>query len=54
MSTQLEYFKELIEEKGYKFTFQKKIILKVLVNSSIHLNAEEIYNGIKKKILKLL
>ncbi|NFN86864.1 transcriptional repressor [Clostridium sporogenes] len=49
MSTQLEYFKKLIEEKGYKFTFQKKIILKVLVNSSIHLNAEEIYNEIKKE-----
>lgn len=49
MSTQLEYFKKLIEEKGYKFTFQKKIILKVLVNSSVHLNAEEIYNEIKKE-----
>ncbi|MGO5065281.1 Fur family transcriptional regulator [Clostridium sp. FAM 1755] len=49
MSTQLEYFKKLIEEKGYKFTFQKKIILKILVNSSIHLNVEEIYNEIKKE-----
>ncbi|BDB01295.1 Fur family transcriptional regulator [Clostridium botulinum] len=48
MSTQLDYFKNLIEEKGYKFTFQKKIILKTLMESSIHLKAEEIYNKIKK------
>ncbi len=48
MSTQLDYFKNLIEEKGYKFTFQKKIILKTLMESSIHLNVEEIYNKIKK------
>ena len=48
MGKQLDYFKNLIEEKGYKFTVQKKIILKVLIDSSIHLNAEEIYNKIKK------
>ncbi|HIG0361720.1 TPA: Fur family transcriptional regulator [Clostridium sporogenes] len=48
MGKQLGYFKNLIEEKGYKFTVQKKIILKVLIDSSIHLNAEEIYNKIKK------
>ncbi|EPY6465764.1 Fur family transcriptional regulator [Clostridium sporogenes] len=48
MGKQLDYFKNLIEEKGYKFTVQKKIILKVLIDNSIHLNAEEIYNKIKK------
>ncbi|MCR1933287.1 Fur family transcriptional regulator [Clostridium tepidum] len=48
MSTQLDYFKNLIEKKGYKFTFQKKSILRTLIESSTHLNVEELYNKIKK------
>lgn len=47
MNKDLIYFKKIIESNGYKFTRQKQNILKILIKSSIHLNAEEIYNNVK-------
>lgn len=46
-------FKKLIEKKGYKFTIQKKIILKTIVDNKTHLNAKEIYKSIKEKNIGL-
>lgn len=43
----LEVFKKIFEKKGSKFTKQKQRVLKILVESKIHLNAEEIYNKLK-------
>lgn len=47
MDKDLIYFKKIIENKGYKFTIQKQWVLKTLIESSIHLNAEEIYKRVK-------
>jgi Fe2+/Zn2+ uptake regulation proteins len=47
MEKDLIYFKKIIENKGYKFTRQKQCVLKTLIKSSIHLNAEEIYINVK-------
>lgn len=38
----MDHFKEVIEENGFKFTSQKKLVLEVLLNSDIHLNVDEI------------
>ncbi|KZL91425.1 ferric uptake regulation protein [Clostridium magnum DSM 2767] len=47
MDRDLIYFKKIIESKGYKFTIQKQWVLKAIIESSIHLNAEEIYKKVK-------
>ncbi len=47
MDNNLIYFKKIIESKGYKFTIQKQKVLKTLIESSIHLTAEEIYKNVK-------
>lgn len=47
MDKDLIYFKKIIENKGYKFTIQKQWVLKTLIESSIHLTAEEIYKNVK-------
>jgi Fe2+ or Zn2+ uptake regulation protein len=41
--------KELVEQKGYKFTIQRKIILEELLSAGRHLKAEEIYEKVKKR-----
>ena len=48
MEKDLIYIRNLIENKGYKFTTQKKYILSTLIESKNHLTAEEIYNIVKK------
>jgi len=48
MDKDLIYFRKIIENKGYKFTTQKQIILKLLIKSKIHLNAEEIYKNVRE------
>lgn len=53
MDKDLTFFKKLIEGKGYKFTKQKQSVLKTLVESNIHLNAEEIYKKVKEFSISL-
>ncbi|MBU3160731.1 transcriptional repressor [Clostridium frigoris] len=53
MNDDLIVFKKLIEKKGYKFTMQKKIILKTILDNKTHLNAKEIYKRIKEKNIGL-
>ena len=48
MEKDLIYIRNLIENKVYKFTTQKKYILSTLIESKNHLTAEEIYNIVKK------
>lgn len=47
MDRDLIYFRKIIESKEYKFTIQKQWVLKAIIESSIHLNAEEIYKKVK-------
>lgn len=49
MDKDLMYFKKIIENGGYKFTKQMEYILKTLIKSDIHLNAEEIYRRVKDR-----
>jgi Fur family ferric uptake transcriptional regulator len=43
-------YENIIKEKGFKLTNQRKMILEVLYkNSSKHMTVEEIYNTVKKK-----
>jgi len=47
MDRELEILKKTIEGKGVKFTKQKQLVLKVLIDSEIHLSAEEIHSRLK-------
>ena len=53
MNKNLVPFKKIIEKNGYKFTLQKQLILEVILESKIHLNAKEIYEKIKIKNIGL-
>lgn len=53
MDNNLTLFKKIVEENDYKFTFQKKIILKAIIESKNHLNAREIYEKINIKNIGL-
>lgn len=53
MDKDLTPFKKIIERNGYKFTLQKKIILKTIIESKNHLNAKEIYESINIKNIGL-
>lgn len=53
MNKNLAYFKKIIENDGHKFTKQKESILKFLVNSKQHFNAEEIYAKVKESNIGL-
>lgn len=44
----MNHFKNIIEENGFKFTNQKKLILEVLLDSDLHLNVDEINDMLKK------
>lgn len=44
---EISYYRNILVSNGYKFTLQKQIILQELMESSIHLNAQEIYEKIK-------
>lgn len=48
IKNKLEYFRDIIEDNGYHFTNQKKIILEVLLESQTHLNVEDINDILKK------
>lgn len=47
------FIKKLLEKNGYKFTKQKRIILKELFNADKHLNAKEIYEKLKQNNIGL-
>lgn len=47
MGRDLVPFKKMIEDNGNKFTIQKRTILKAIMESSVHLNAKEIYEKVK-------
>lgn len=47
MDKDLIRFKNIIENNGYKFTKQKKSILKTLIKSENHLSAEDIHQIVK-------
>lgn len=49
MDKDLIYFKKIVESNGHKFTKQKEYVLKILIQSNIHLSAEEIYRKIIKE-----
>ncbi len=45
----VEELKKIVKQKGLKYTEQREIVLKILINVSEHLTAEEVYNEIKKQ-----
>jgi Fur family ferric uptake transcriptional regulator len=45
----IEELKKIVKQKGLKYTEQREIVLKILMNAEGHLSAEEIYNEIKTK-----
>ena len=45
----IEKLKQVIKEKGLKYTKQREIIFETLLNSDKHLNAEELYGLITKQ-----
>ncbi|AOR24153.1 Fur family transcriptional regulator [Clostridium taeniosporum] len=49
MDKNISFYKSLIKKHGYKFTLQKRIILKEIINSSTHLSVKEIYDRVKNK-----
>lgn len=53
MNGDLIPFKKIIERNGNKFTLQRQIILKVIMESKEHLNAKDIYDKIKSKNIGL-
>jgi len=53
MENALIDLKRIIESNGYKFTRQKQLILKALIESNTHLNAEEIYQKVKNSSMGL-
>lgn len=53
MENDFIYFKNLIEDNGYKFTKQKKFILETLIKSNVHITIEELYQKIKKNSISI-
>ncbi len=48
-SITLEDLKEVLKNKGMKYTEQRAIILKILLNLDDHLSAEELHEVVKQK-----
>lgn len=49
MSNNIEKYKEILKEKGYKLTYQRKAILNVIMKYHMeHLSCEEIFNHVTK------
>lgn len=46
---ELKFVKELMEQKGYKFTSQRRVIIEELFNVEKHLKFEELYDKIKDR-----
>ncbi len=44
----IEELKKIVKQKGLKYTEQREIVLKILINASGHLSAEDVYNTIKE------
>ncbi len=45
----IEELKKIVKQKGLKYTEQREVVLKILINASDHLSAEEVYNTIKEQ-----
>ena len=45
----IDKLKEIIKQKGLKYTKQREIILETILESEKHLSAEELYNLIQEK-----
>lgn len=45
----IDKLKMIVKMKGFKYTKQREIVLKTILNSEKHLDAEEIYNIIMRK-----
>jgi len=45
----IDKLKEIIKQKGLKYTKQREIILETILESNKHLSAEELYNLIQEK-----
>lgn len=46
----IEFFKKILKEKGYKTTYQRECVLETLINNArLHMTAEEIYQIVKEK-----
>lgn len=45
----ISQLKEIIKQKGLKYTKQREIIFETILDSDEHLNAEEVYNNIRVK-----
>jgi Fur family ferric uptake transcriptional regulator len=41
--------KDIVKQKGLKYTKQREIIFETILDSDKHLNAEEVYNSIREK-----
>ena len=44
----IEKLKAIVKQKGLKYTEQREIVLKILMDAQGHLTAEDVYNLIKK------
>lgn len=53
MDRDLILFKKIIKNNGNKFTLQKQIILKKIMESRVHLNASEIYKKVRERNIGL-
>ena len=48
----LDDLKEVLKNKGMKYTEQRAIILKILLNLDDHLSAEELHDVVREKYPK--
>lgn len=46
MDKELMPYKDLLNRKGYRFTIQKQLVLKAIIQSNTHQNVKEIYNAV--------
>ena len=53
MNNDLIPFRKLLERNNYKFTMQKQIVLRTILDNKTHLNGKEIYEKIKEKNIGL-
>lgn len=53
MDRDLIFFKKIIETNGNKFTLQKQIILKTILEYQGHLNAKDIYGKVRDRSIGL-
>ena len=50
MNLDVDNIKEILKNKGYKLTFQRRAILDIIIkNRSSHLSSEEIYDLVKER-----